>query len=185
MNDLISTHQSSSAALNNMPDIQTPVFSAATLERIDTIIKRYPAGKQKSALIPLLHLAQEEFGGWLNQASMDYVAGLLNIRPVEVYEVASFYSMFYLKPVGKHVLEVCHTGPCCLNGAEKMVSHLKKELKIEVGETTPNGLFTLKTVECLASCGSAPMMQIGMYYYENLTPDKVSRILEELKLQHK
>lgn len=116
---------------------------------------------------------------------MDYVAGLLNIRPVEVYEVASFYSMFYLKPVGKHVLEVCHTGPCCLNGAEKMVSHLKKELKIEVGETTPNGLFTLKTVECLASCGSAPMMQIGMYYYENLTPDKVSRILEELKLQHK
>jgi len=162
---------------------QNPEFSKTTLEVVDKIIKRYPPGKEKSALIPLLHLAQEEFDGWLHSSTMDYIARLLNIKPVEVYEVASFYSMFHLKPVGKYVLEVCQTGPCCLNGAEDMIVQIKNELNIEVGETTEDGVFTLKTVECLASCGTAPMMQIGKYYYEKLTPDKVTRLLNELKLK--
>ncbi len=160
-------------------------FSKETLEIVDKMIARYPEGKQKSALIPVLHLAQAEFGGWLSPETMDYVAEVLNIKPIEVYEVASFYSMFNLKPVGKCVLEVCHTGPCAINGAEELVSYLEQKLKIKVGETTSDGMFTLKEVECLGSCGTAPMLQCGKDYFENLTNEKVDAILEKMKSENR
>lgn len=169
-----------------MSDTQTEIkFSELTLAKVREIIGRYPEGKQKSALIPVLHLAQAEFDGWLSPETMDYVASLLNILPIEVYEVATFYSMFNLKPVGKCVLEVCRTGPCCLKGSEDLIEYLKNKLNIKVGETTPDGMFTLKAVECLASCGTAPMMQVGEDYHENLTPEKLDGLLEGFKEKYK
>ena len=157
-------------------------FSPVSMERVREIINRYPEGKQKSALLPVLHLAQDEFGGWLSVEAMDYVARLLHIQPIEVYEVATFYSMYNLKPVGRFLLEVCHTGPCAIRGAEKMVEYLEKKLGIKKGETTADGLFTLKTVECLAACGYAPMMQVGEYYHEFLdTEEKIDAVLEKLR----
>ncbi len=142
---------------------------------------RYPDGKQKSALIPVLHIAQEEFGGWLDVPVMDYVAELLGILPIEVYEVATFYTMFNMKPVGKYVLEVCQTGPCMLNGSDEIIDHIKQKLGIQAGETTPDGLFTLKPAECLGACGYAPMMQLGKHYKEFLTKEKIDQLLEELR----
>ena len=156
-------------------------FSQEKRTKAQEIISRYPEGKQKSALIPLLHLAQEEFGGWLDIPAMDYVASLLDIKPIEVYEVATFYTMFNMKPVGKYVLEVCRTGPCMLNGSDQIIEHIKSKLGIKEGETTADGLFTLKPAECLGACGYAPMMQLGKTYREHLTIEKVDRILEELK----
>ena len=155
-------------------------FSDATLEKVQKIVARYPAGKEKSALLPLLHIAQEEFDGYLSVDVMDYVATLLNIQPIEVYEVATFYSQYYLDPVGKNVIEVCRTGPCAICGGEAIQSYLEKKLAIKTGETTPDGLFTLKAVECLGACGSAPVMQINTEFHEFLTKEKIDLILEEL-----
>ena len=154
------------------------VFKPETLQQVHKIIARYPEGRQKSALIPVLHLAQKEFGGWLDVPVMDYVAGLLNIQPIEVYEVATFYTMFNMKPVGKYVLEVCQTGPCMLRGSDDIINHIKERLNIKAGETSDDGLFTLKPAECLGACGYAPMMQLGKFYHENLTKVKVDEILE-------
>ncbi len=156
-------------------------FSENKLQEVQTIINRYPEGKQKSALIPLLHMAQEEFGGWLSPESMDYVASILGIEPIEAYEVATFYSMYNLQPVGKHLFEVCHTGPCMLNGSDKIINYIKTKLNIGVGETTEDGMFTLKTVECLGACGYAPLMQLGKHYREHLTEEKVDAIIEECR----
>jgi NADH-quinone oxidoreductase subunit E len=156
-------------------------FSADTLALVEQLKTRYPEGRQKSALIPILHLAQAEFDGWLSVPVMDYVASLLTLQPIEVYEVASFYSMFNLKPVGKCVLEVCRTSSCWLMGAEDVVRHIEKKLHIKAGETTKDGMFTLKTVECLGSCGTAPMLQCGSDYYENLTLQKVDALLDTLR----
>jgi NADH-quinone oxidoreductase subunit E len=156
-------------------------FSEQQLSKVQEIINRYPAGKQKSAVIPLLHMAQEEFGGWLSSESMDYVASLLSIAPIEVYEVATFYSMYNLKPVGKFLFEVCQTGPCMLRGSDDIIAYIKDKLQIGVGETTADGMFTLKTVECLGACGYAPMMQLGKFYREHLTPEKVDQIIEECR----
>jgi NADH-quinone oxidoreductase subunit E len=153
-------------------------FSEDKLKEVQEMIARYPEGNQKSALIPLLHLAQEEFGGWLSAETMDYVASLLAIESIEVYEVATFYSMFNLQPVGKHVFEVCHTGPCMLKGSDEVIVHIKQRLGIGVGETTPDGMFTLKTVECLGACGYAPMMQLGKHYKEHLTTERVDALIE-------
>ena len=119
-------------------------FSEEKQKKVDKIIARYPADKKQSALIPLLHVAQDEFGGWLDTPHLDYVAEVLEILPVEVYEVASFYTMFNLNPVGKFVLEVCQTGPCMLRGSDKIIEHIKTKLNIEVGGTSADGLFTLK-----------------------------------------
>ncbi len=160
-------------------------FSEETLKIAEGLIARYPEGKHKSALIPILHLAQAEFSGWLSTDTMDYVASILSIKPIEVYEVASFYSMFNLKPVGKCVLEVCHTGPCAINGGETLVKYLENKLNIRVGETTADGMFTLKEVECLGSCGTAPMLQCGAKYYENLTNEKTDQMIEDLKAKNK
>ena len=129
-------------------------------------------------MIPVLHLAQKEFGGWLQVPVMDYVAELLEIKPIEVYEVATFYSMFNMKPMGKFVLEVCQTGPCMLNGSDEIIQHIKETLNITAGGTSADGLFSLKTVECLGACGYAPMMQVGKFYHEHLTKEKVNEILE-------
>ncbi|GAB4205286.1 MAG: NAD(P)H-dependent oxidoreductase subunit E [Bacteroidia bacterium] len=160
-------------------------FSDEALQTIESIKKRYPEGKQKSALIPVLHIAQAESDGWLSPEVMDYVAELLNIMPIEVFEVASFYTMFNLKPVGKCVLEVCHTSSCWLNGANEILEYLEKKLGIKVGETTPDGMFTIKTVECLGSCGTAPMMQCGVSYHENLTFEKIDAIIEKYRQEGK
>ncbi len=154
-------------------------FSDTKLQEVQKIIARYPEGKQKSALIPVLHLAQEESGGWLDAPVMDYVASLLNLTSIEVYEVATFYSMFNLRPVGKYVFEVCQTGPCMLRGSDDIIAYIKQKLNIGVGETTPDGLFTLKTVECLGACGYAPMMQLGKHFKEHLTPERIDQIVEE------
>lgn len=156
-------------------------FSNKSLELVSEIINRYPAGKQKSALLPVLHVAQQEFGGWLDVPVMDYVATLLQIDPIEVYEVASFYSMYNLKPVGKYMFEVCQTGPCMLNGSDNIIDYIKEKLNIGIGETTADGMFTLKTVECLGACGYAPMMQLGKNYREHLTKEKVDAIIEECR----
>lgn len=158
-------------------------FSEEKLNKVKEIVARYPEGKQKSALIPVLHVAQDTFGGWLDAPVMDYVAGLLQLEPIEVYEVATFYSMFNLKPVGKYLLEVCQTGPCMLNGSDDIIAYIGEKLGIEPGETTPDGLFTLKPAECLGACGYAPMMQLGKTFREHLTKEKVDQIIAEAKQQ--
>lgn len=167
-----------------MTETQSIKFSEATFALVQKIIKRYPEGRHKSALLPILHLAQAEFGGWLSPETMDYVASILNLQPIEVYEVASFYSMFNLEPVGKCVLEVCRTGPCWLRGADDIVLYLENKLGIKVGETTADGMFTLKVVECLASCGTAPMMQVGNNYIENLSCENLDGVIDNLRQAH-
>jgi NADH-quinone oxidoreductase subunit E len=156
-------------------------FSEQKIREVEQIIQRYPEGKQKSALIPVLHLAQEEFGGWLSAETMDYVASVLNLQPIEVYEVATFYSMYNLKPVGRYLFEVCQTGPCMLNGSDSIIKYIFEKLGIKPGETTADGMFTLKTVECLGACGYAPMMQLGKNYREHLTKEKVDAIIDECR----
>ena len=163
-----------------MIEASNPVaFTPERLSKVKEIIDRYPQGRQKSALLPILHVAQEQWG-WVSSEVMDYVACLLDILPVEVYEVASFYTMYHLDPVGKHVIEYCRTGPCCLMGGEDVYGYLKQKLGIDAGQTTTDGLFTLKEVECLAACGWGPVFQIREKYYMNLTNEKVDEIIEEL-----
>ena len=156
-------------------------FNTETLELVNRIISRYPEGRQKSAILPVLHIAQSENSGWLSSETMDYVACLLQIQPIEVYEVATFYSQYYLDPVGKNVIEICRTGPCAICGGEAIQSYLEQKLAIKTGETTPDGLFTLKAVECLGACGSAPVMQVNTEFYEFLTEEKIDHILDDLR----
>jgi NADH-quinone oxidoreductase subunit E len=158
-------------------------FSEQKLQQVNELISHYPEGKQKSAILPILHIAQQEFGGWLDVPVMDYVAEILKIQPIEVYEVATFYSMYNLKPVGKYMFEVCQTGPCMLNGSDDIIAYIEEKLGIKPGETTPDGMFTLKTVECLGACGYAPMMQFGKTYREHLTKEKIDKIIEECRRQ--
>lgn len=156
-------------------------FSEENLKKVNELISHYPEGKQKSALLPVLHIAQQQFDDWLDVPVMDYVASLLNILPIEVYEVATFYSMYNLKPVGKYMFEVCRTGPCMLRGSDDIITYISEKLGIKPGETTNDGMFTLKTVECLGACGYAPMMQMGKFYREHLTKEKVDEIIEECR----
>jgi NADH-quinone oxidoreductase subunit E len=156
-------------------------FSENKLKEVQRIISFYPDGKQRSAIIPVLHLAQQEFGGWLDVPVMDYVAGLLDMTPIEVYEVATFYSMYNLKPVGRYLFEVCQTGPCMINGSDDIIEYIGEKLGIKPGQTSNDGLFTLKTVECLGACGYAPMMQLGKTFREHLTKEKVDAIIEECR----
>jgi NADH-quinone oxidoreductase subunit E len=156
-------------------------FNEEQMAEFNKLVSRYPAEYKKSALLPVLHLAQDSFGGWLSSETMDYVALMLDIQPIEVYEVASFYSMYNLKPVGKYVFEVCQTGPCMVNGSDDIIAYIKQKLEIGIGQTTNDGLFTLKTVECLGACGYAPMMQLGKHYKEHLTPEKVDAIVDECR----
>jgi NADH-quinone oxidoreductase subunit E len=162
-----------------MNETETIKFSPETEALMRSIMTRYPEGKHKSALLPILHIAQAESDGWLSAPVMDRVAEILNIQKIEVYEVASFYTMFHLEPVGKCLIEVCRTSSCWLRGAYDIVSHIENRLGIKDGETTPDGKFSLRTVECLGSCGTAPMLQIGEQYHENLTLEKVDKLIED------
>jgi NADH-quinone oxidoreductase subunit E len=166
-------------------ETQTPVeFSSELIAKFDDIVSRYPAGKQKSALLPILHLVQAEYG-WLSAPMMDKVAEYLEIQDIEVYEVASFYSMYFLKPQGKYVLEVCRTGPCEIVGSGKIMDHIEQTLGVKEGEVTADGLFSWRGVECLAACGYAPVLQIGPEYtfYENLTNQSVDQLITDLKVK--
>ena len=156
-------------------------FNEEQLTEFKRLVARYPEGKQKSALLPVLHLAQESFGNWLNAETLDYVAELLQLQSIEVYEVATFYSMYNLKPVGKYTFEVCQTGPCMLRGSDDIIKYIGDTLGIKPGETSADGLFTLKTVECLGACGYAPMMQMGKHYREHLTQEKIDVIINECR----
>lgn len=152
-------------------------FPEPLLQEVARQIAKFPEGKQKSALLSVLHIAQAHFGH-LSEPVMDYVARLLHILPIEVYEVATFYSMYDTQPVGKVKLEVCRTGPCMIEGADKIVAYIENKLGIKDGETTADGLFTLKTVECLGACGYAPMLQAGEKFHEHLTEAKVDELIE-------
>jgi NADH-quinone oxidoreductase subunit E len=164
-------------------DTGVPVeFSPELIKQFDDIVSRYPKGKQKSGLLPILHLVQAEFR-WVSPAAMDKVAEYLGIQHIEVYEVATFYSMYFMRPQGKYVLEVCRTGPCCLVGAEKIMDHIEQKLGVKEGDVTADGLFSWRGVECLAACGFGPVLQIGPEYtfYENLTSDSVDKLIGSLK----
>jgi NADH-quinone oxidoreductase subunit E len=152
-------------------------FSPDTLRKFHEIRGRYPTAR--AALLPTLHLAQKEFG-WISEDAMRYVAGLLGLEPIKVLEVVTFYTMFLRKPPGKYHLQVCTNISCSLVGGARLYRHLARKLGISSGETTPDGRFTLTEVECLASCGTAPAMQINGRYFENLTPERVDRLLAEL-----
>lgn len=152
------------------------MLSSEALKLIERETAKYPAERKSSAVMAALRIAQSEHG-WLSMPLMDFVAELLEMRPIQVYEVATFYSMYDLKPVGKHKISVCTNVSCMLCGSDQIVKHLEKRLGIKLGQTTPDGKFTLKEVECLAACGGAPMFQIGDTYYEHLTPQKVDEIL--------
>ncbi len=157
-------------------------FTPDLISKFDDIVSRYPQGKQKSGLLPILQLVLAEFG-WLSADAMDKVAEYLHIQDIEVYEVATFYSMYFMRPLGKYVLEVCRTGPCCLVGAEKIMDHIEEKLGVKEGDVTPDGLFSWRGVECLAACGYAPVLQIGPEYtfYENLTDESVDKLIDDLK----
>lgn len=161
-------------------------FSSTLLNQFAEVVGRFPEGRQKSALLPILHLVQAEFG-WLSPDAMDKVAHYLSIEPIEVYEVASFYTMYLLQPQGKYVLEICRTGPCCLVGAERIMDHLEHKLGVKEGEVTADGLFSWRGVECLAACGYGPVLQIGPEYtfYENLTEDRVNQLIDDLSSKTK
>jgi NADH-quinone oxidoreductase E subunit len=146
----------------------------------EKMIAKYPARRQASAVVPLLDLAQRQVGGWLPRAAMDYVAAVLDMAPIRVYEVATFYSMFNLKPVGKYLLQVCRTTPCWLRGADQLTETCQRHLGIGLKETTPDGKFTLVEVECLGTCVNAPVVQINDYFYEDLDPAKMEKLLDAL-----
>ena len=155
-------------------------FSPENLERANRIIVKYPAGKQQSAVIPLLELAQRQHGNWLPIAAMECVARMLSMAPIRVREVATFYTMFNLAPIGRYHVQVCTTTPCWLRGSDQVVEACRKKLGIEMGETTSDGAFTLAEVECLAACVNAPMMQINEDFYEDLDGESTARILDQL-----
>ncbi|MGE0080293.1 MAG: NADH-quinone oxidoreductase subunit NuoE [Thiohalomonadaceae bacterium] len=157
------------------------LLSAQSRAEIDTWIAKYPQDRKSSAVMAALRIAQEQNGGWLTNELMDAVAAYLDMPPIAVYEVATFYSMYEHEPVGRHKFSVCTNISCMLRGAEEIVAHLEKRLGIKAGETTPDGKFTIKTVECLGACVGAPMLQLGKKYYELLTPEKIDELLDGLE----
>ncbi len=160
--------------------------------KVAEIISRYPKGKQRSATMPLLDLAQRQvaedgataqppYGGWIPRAAMDEIARILDIPPIKVYEVATFYSMYNLEPVGKYLVQMCTTTPCMLCGSGNIVKTCEDHLGIHTGETTADGMFTLVEVECLGACVNAPMVQVNDDYFEDLTPESMKKLLTDLK----
>ena len=148
---------------------------------IDRWVAKYPADQKQSAVMAALRIVQDQNSGHLTTELMDAVAEYLQMDPIAVYEVATFYSMYEMKPVGRHKICVCTNISCMLCGSEKIVKHLQEKLGVGFGEVTPDGRFSLKEVECLGACVGAPMFQIGEHYYENLTPEKIDEILAGLK----
>ncbi len=153
-------------------------FSPETLKQFDEVVSRYP--EKKSAILPVLYMAQKEFGH-LSQEAIEYVANLMDIPAARLYGIVTFYTMLNMKPVGRHHLQICRTLPCALRGSERITNHIKNKLGINLGETTPDGKFTLSEVECLASCDTAPVMQINDDYCENLSEEQIEKIFENLK----
>ncbi|MFN8275037.1 MAG: NAD(P)H-dependent oxidoreductase subunit E [Flavobacteriaceae bacterium] len=156
-------------------------ITEALMERINELISHYPADKRKSALLPVLHEVQDAHDNWLSIQLQDKVAEILGIKPVEVYEVVTFYTMFNQRPIGKYMFEFCQTSPCCLNGVENLMDYTCKKLGIPVGEPTADGMFEVRGVECLGACGYAPMMQLGDFYHEHLTEEKVDQLIADCK----
>ncbi|MCK5284383.1 MAG: NADH-quinone oxidoreductase subunit NuoE [Alphaproteobacteria bacterium] len=163
-------------------------FTKKNKKKIEQIISLYPQGRQQSAVMPLLDLAQRQvaeegtraepvYGGWISRAAMDEIAKILGMHKIKVYEVASFYSMYNISPVGKHLVQVCTTTPCWLNGSDEVIKSCKSHLGIDINETTKDGKFTLMEVECLGACVNAPMVQINDDYYEDLTPETIKEVL--------
>lgn len=159
---------------------ETFTFSRENQDKVATILAKYPDRHKASAVMPLLDLAQRQ-QGWLSQATMDHIASLLSMAPIRVYEVATFYSMYYTKPMGEHIVQVCTTTPCMLRGSGDIVSACKEHLGIGFGETTEDKKFSLLEVECLGACVNAPMVQINDDYYEDLTPGRMKEILSSLQ----
>ena len=156
-------------------------ITEALMNRINELISHYPDDKKKSALLPVLHEVQDAHDNWLSVALQDKVAEILDIKPIEVYEVVTFYTMFNQKPVGKYMFEFCQTSPCCLNGVENLMDYTCNKLDVKVGEITTDGLFEVRGVECLGACGYAPMMQLGDFYKEHLTEEKVNQIIADCR----
>jgi NADH-quinone oxidoreductase subunit E len=151
----------------------------------ERILAKYPANRRRSGMLPLLDLAQRQHGGWLPRAAMDHVADVLGVPRIKAYEVATFYTMYNLKPVGAHLVQVCTNVPCWLRGSDGIIDACKKRLGIETGETTQDGKFTMVEVECLGACVNAPMVQIGDEYYEDLTPESMTKLLDDLSAGRK
>ena len=170
-----------SDAPENTVQPDTFAFTPENAKAAKDVITKYPIGWQESAVMPLLDLAQRQHDGWLPRAAMDAVADMLDMPLIRVYEVATFYTMYNLKPVGKHHVQVCTNLPCWLRGSENIVGACKKTLAIEMGMTTEDGMFTLSEAECLGACANAPMMQIGDDYYEDLDAESTQAVLEKLK----
>ena len=167
---------------NDTSNVVQPANFAFTPENhaeANKIIAKYPAGRQPSAVLPLLYIAQRQVG-WVPRAAMDHIAEILDMAPIRVYEVATFYTMFHLQPVGKYHLQVCRTTPCWLRGADQMTETCKKKLGIGLKETTKDGLFSLVEVECLGGCVNAPIVQVNDDFYEDLDPKKLEWLLDEL-----
>lgn len=156
-------------------------MTQALMDRINELLSHYPADKKKSALLPVLHDVQDAHDNWLSIELMDKVAEILEIKPIEVYEVVSFYTMFNRKPIGKFMFEFCQTSSCCLRGAENLMDYTCDKLGVKLGEITADGLFEVRGVECLGACGYAPMLQLGDFYKENLTKEKIDELIEDCK----
>lgn len=165
----------------NIKTQQPVTLSEKTLQRIATLKSRFPEGKHKSALLTVLHEVQDENNDYLTVEAMDKIAELLNIKPIEVYEVVSFYSMYNQKPVAKYLFEFCRTSCCVTRGAEDLMDYTCKKLGVKEGEITADGLFQVKGVECLGACGYAPMLQLGDFYHEFLTTEKMDQLIEDCK----
>ncbi|OEJ68040.1 NADH-quinone oxidoreductase subunit NuoE [Magnetovibrio blakemorei] len=159
---------------------ETFAFTAENLEAAKVILAKYPADRTASAVMPLLTLAQRQNDNWLPRAAMDAVADMVGLEPIRVYEVATFYTMYNLKPVGKNFVQVCTNISCLLKGSDDVFKVCKEKLGINSGETTPDGQFTLLEVECLGACVNAPMMQVGDDYYEDLTAETTAKIIDAL-----
>ena len=159
--------------------MEFPVLLEKRRDEIDEILSHYP--EKRAALLPLLYLAQDEYGGWLPRAALEEVAGILDLDPTDVFAVSEFYSLFYNEPVGKFVLRFCTDLPCALVGADDLYATLLQKLGLEKGGTTEDGLFTVESSVCLASCGTAPVMQINRQFFENLTPEKIDQILAQVR----
>ncbi|MCY1228920.1 NADH-quinone oxidoreductase subunit 2 [compost metagenome] len=156
-------------------------ITEALMERINELLSHYPADKKKSALLPVLHDVQDAHDNWLSIELMDKVAEILEIKPIEVYEVVSFYTMFNQRPIGKYMFEFCQTSPCCLRGVENLMDYTCDKLGVKVGEPTADGMFEVRGVECLGACGYAPMMQLGDFFQENLTKEKIDQLIADCR----
>ena len=166
---------------NNNNNLEKFEFTKKNLQEVDKIFAKYPDEQKVSAVMPLLDLAMRQIGGWITDSAMRYISNLINVPYIRVYEVASFYSMFNLEPIGKNFIQICTTTSCWLRGSDDILKLCKKHLSIENNQTTKDGLFTLKEVECLGACVNAPMIQINDNYYEELNKDSLLNILNKLK----